>query len=134
MCGTLNIERHDVEIGIGSVIAWAIDAAVYEASDHKYRGLGDLARSFRSTFCAYIRGFAESHVSGSGENARMGCDRALNLLIDQMEMALQEALLRLVLAKLKGHAVIVDGNRLDPGVWEGSLLGGDFSGSWRGTR
>ena len=134
VCGTLNIERHDVEIGIGSVIAWAIDAAVYEASDHNYRGIGDLARTFRAQFCAYINGFAETHKPGWGDDAEMWCNTALNLLIDQMEMALQEALLRLDLVKLKGNAVIVDGSRLDPGVWEGSLLGGDFSGSWTGTR
>ena len=134
VCGTLNIARHDVQVGIGAIIAWVADTVVYESSDGRYRDLEDMARSLQMPLCDQAYTLAEGIWSGAGGLARSWCNSTVGGLIDEMLRAIEEALLELDLVKLKGYAVIVDGNRLEPGVWEGSLIGGDFSGTWSARR
>lgn len=134
VCGTLNIERHDVEVGIGAIIAWALDAVVYESSDHRYDGVEDMLGTVRGAFCAAARNLAEGIYSGAGGLAETWCNSILDSYADDLVRAINDALLELDLVKLKGHATIVDGENLTPGVWEGSMLGGDFSGSWSADR
>ena len=45
-----------------------------------------------------------------------------------------EALVGFDFMTLQGHAPIVDGRNLRPGVWEGRLRGGAFSGDFTATR
>lgn len=134
VCGTLNISRHDVQVGIGAIIAWVVDTIVYESSDGRYRDLEAMARALQTPLCNQAYTLAEGIFGGSGGLARDWCNSTVGGLVDEMLAAIEMALLELDLVKLKGHAVIVDGNRLEPGVWEGSLIGGDFSGSWSARR
>ncbi len=134
VCGTLNIARHDVEVGIGAIIAWAINAVIYEASDHRYRDLDGMLSSLRGSLCRQARSLAEGIYSGAGPLAESWCNSELDALADAMVAAVNDALLRLDLVKLKGHAGIVSGTELRPGVWEGSLIGGDFGGTWSAER
>jgi len=48
--------------------------------------------------------------------------------------ALNNARLGLDLMTLKGHAPIVTERLLTPGVWEGTLPGGDFTGDFTANK
>ena len=134
VCGTLNIETHDVEIGIGAIIAWALDVVVYESSDGRYDDLEMMADEISSGLCSEARNIAEGIYSGAGGLAESWCLSTIADLVDDMIMAINDALLRLDLVRLRGFATIVDGNVLRPGTWEGSLVGGDFGGTWSADR
>ncbi len=134
VCGVFNIDRHPVEVGIGAIIAWAVDAIVYEASDHRYRDTEAMLNSLRTGLCSEARRIADGIYDGAGPLAESWCNSELDDLATRMIMALDEALLRLNLMRLKGHSPIVSGTNMEPGVWEGSLVGGDFSGSWSADR
>ncbi len=134
VCGTFNIERHDVEIGIGAIIAWALNVVVYEASDGRYDDLEEMADELSRGLCREARSLAEGIYAGAGPLAESWCNSTISGLVDDMVMAINDALLRLDLVRLKGFATIIDGNELRPGTWEGSLVGGDFSGTWSAER
>ena len=134
VCGTFNIEQHDVEIGIGAIIAWVINVVVYESSDGRYEDLEDLADDVSRDLCAEARTIAEGIYSGAGGLAESWCNSTVGTLVDRMIMSINDAMLNLDLVRLKGFASIIDGNNLRPGTWEGSLIGGDFSGTWSADR
>lgn len=134
VCGTLNIERHDVEVGIGAIIAWALNAIVYESTDGRYRNVDAMLAGLSGAFCNQARSLAEGIYSGAGSLAYAWCTDIIAGYADDLVDAINGALLELDLVKLKGHAVIIDGENLEPGVWEGTMLGGDFSGTWSADR
>ncbi|MFK7999094.1 MAG: EB domain-containing protein [Polyangiales bacterium] len=134
VCGTFNIEQHDVEIGIGAIIAWVLDVVVYESSDGRYDDLEMLADDVSRDLCREARTLAEGIYSGAGGLAESWCNSTIGTLVDRMIMAINDAMLNLDLVRLKGFSPIIDGNNLRPGVWEGSLIGGDFGGTWSAER
>lgn len=143
VCGTFNVERHDVNVGIGAIISWAVDAVVFEASDGRYTGLRDMADTLRMNLCGeagriatrVCNDLADSILcAGVGSGAESWCNSSVESLLDVALSAVEEARLRLDVMRLGGYATIVSGTRLEPGVWEGSLVGGDFTGSWSARR
>ena len=73
-------------------------------------------------------------TDGAGPLAESWCNSELDDLAMRMLRELEEALLRLNLMRLKGHSPIISGSSMEPGVWEGNLVGGDFSGTWSARR
>ena len=123
-----------MEIGIGAIIAWVLDVVVYESSDGRYDDLEMLADDVSRDLCREARTLAEGIYSGAGGLAESWCNSTIGTLVDRMIMAINDAMLNLDLVRLKGFASIIDGNELRPGVWEGSLIGGDFGGTWSAER
>ena len=58
----------------------------------------------------------------------------MRTLADPLVDALNDARLNLDVVSLKGSAPIVSNRSLTPGTWEGSLIGGDFTGTWSARR
>lgn len=131
-CGTLNIDRHDVDVSIGAIIAWAVNAVVYEATDGRYRTLDEALGAATAGFCDGAARAAEDAVDFFGVGTAVGawCTSELGALTSELTRAVDDARLGLDLMSLKGHAPIVSDRLLDPGVWEGSLAGGDFTGDF----
>lgn len=135
-CGVLAIDRHDVNVSIGAVIAWLVNTVVYESSGGLYRSaedaLDDLAYGFCSGAADAVSGVVD--VPGAYSLFFAACDSQLNNLIDDLVDALNMARVGADLMTLKGSTPIVSGTSLQPGVWEGTLLGGDFSGDFSARR
>ncbi|NOY91568.1 MAG: hypothetical protein GXP55_10230 [Deltaproteobacteria bacterium] len=135
-CGTLNIERHDVNVSIGAIIAWAVNAVIFEATDGRYATLDDALTATTAGFCDSAAREAAAAVDFPGVEAATysWCSRTLGGLVVTAVDALNNARLGLDLMTLKGHAPIVTDRLLTPGVWEGTLPGGDFTGDFTANK
>jgi len=135
-CGTLNIERHDVNVSIGAIIAWAVNAIVYESTDHRYASLDEALTAVTGGFCESAAAEAAAAVDFPGvESATYSwCSRTLGGLVVSAVDALNNARVGADLMTLKGHAPIVTDRLLTPGVWEGTLPGGDFTGDFTANK
>ena len=136
VCGTFNIERHAVNVSIGSIIAWLIDAVIYEASDHRWTGLADALAEVVDGFCMGLSAAAEDAIDYPGVGGRVMsiCTSALTGLA---ETAVREALEARIGAEpitLRGTGPIGGPNSLRGGTWDGTLLGSDFSGTYDAFR
>lgn len=135
-CGTLNIERHDVNVSIGAIIAWVVNTVVYESTGGMYATLDDALTATTATFCDDAARTAGAAVDFPGvESATYSwCNRTLGGLVVGAVDALNDARLGLDLMTLKGHAPIVSDRLLTPGVWEGTLAGSDFTGDFTANK
>jgi len=140
VCGTFNIERHDIEVSIGRIIAWMINAVIEETTG--YPTLSEALADARVGFCdevGYVAyDIAEALFAGYGgaaeAGARLWCNDTLDDLARDLTDAIDMARLDADVMSLKGYAPIVDRANLMPGTWEGSLLGGDFPGTFTAYR
>jgi hypothetical protein len=136
VCGTFHIERHDVNVSIGSIIAWIVDTLVYEASDGRWRTVSEALSSLASGFCNAIGEAADRLVdySGVGSAVRGVCTRTLTDLVDRAVREILNARIGASPITLRGSAPVTGPSSLRMGVWDGTLLGRGFSGSFEATR
>lgn len=136
VCGTFNIERHGVSVSIGAIIAWLIDAVIYEASDHRWEGLSDALAEVVGGFCSGLADVAEDSIDYPGVGgAVMGA--CTDFLSDLADTAIQEVLDARIGAEpitLRGNGPIGGPNNLRGGHWDGTLLGSDFTGDYDAYR
>lgn len=134
-CGTFNIARHDVSVSIGAIIAWLVDAVVYESTDGRYADLESALRGASSGFCPALASAAASLFDSSiAAIVRVRCDDEIDDLIGDAVSAVRGARLDTDPITLRGHAPITGPRSLRPGRWDGTLLGSSFSGdfdAWR---
>lgn len=136
VCGTFEIARHDIHVSIGRIIAWLVDAVVYEASDGAYATLDDALRDTTSGFCAGLGDAASSAVTtpGVGLAVRSACDDELSDLTRRLTDAIGGARVGVDPITLRGTVPIAGPSSLPAGIWEGTLFGSDFGGdfdAWR---
>lgn len=136
VCGTFSIERHSVNVSIGSVIAWLVDAIIYEVSDHRWTGLSDALAEVIDGFCMGLAQAAEENIdyAGVGSTVMRVCSSTLTGLADAAIRELLEARIGAEPITLRGTAPITGPNSLRPGHWDGTLLGSDFTGDWSAMR
>jgi hypothetical protein len=136
LCGTFHIDRHDVHVSIGGIIAWVVDTLVYELSDHMWTSLSDALGQLAGSACMTIGDAAEDIQSGIGDNVTNICTGLLTDLIDDAIQELIEARIGASPITLRGESPIVGGGigpgdeLLSPGTWEGTLLGSEFPGEF----
>lgn len=135
VCGIFNIERHSVNVSIGSIVAWLVDAVIYEASDGRWAGLAEALGEAVSGFCS---GLAEAAVDVGGESVRGTvsslCTSTLTGLADTAVREVLEARIGADAITLRGTAPITGPNSLRPGTWDGTFLGSGFTGDWDAWR
>lgn len=136
VCGTFNIERHDVNVSIGSIIAWIVDMLVYELSDHRWPSASAMLTELAGGFCDALASAADSTVDydGVGDAVRGICRSALMDLIDRAIRELIDARIGASAITLRGHAPVTGPSSLRPGTWDGTLLGRSFPGEWGADR
>jgi hypothetical protein len=136
VCGTFSIERHSVNVSIGSVIAWLVDAIIYEVSDGRWSGLSDALAEVVDGFCRGLADAAESAIDypGVGGTVMGVCSSTLTGLADTAIRELIEARIGADPITLRGTAPITGPSSLRPGRWDGTLLGSDFTGDWSAMR
>ncbi|MCU0671900.1 MAG: hypothetical protein MUE69_03795 [Myxococcota bacterium] len=144
LCGTFYIERHDLNVGIGAIIAWAVDAVIERATGGRYDTAEEMLIGFGGVVCNeagniaadLARSLGISLISPSDADAlaTSACNGFVRTLADPLIDALNDARLNLDVVSLKGSAPIVSNRSLTPGTWEGSLIGGDFTGTWNARR
>lgn len=136
VCGEFNIERHSINVSIGSIIAWVVDALIYEASDHRWSGLREALTDVADGFCMGLSAAAAENVDypGVGSSVMSICTGLVSTGIDAAIDALLDARVGADAITLRGHAPIAGPNALRPGVWDGTLLGRGFSGDFDASR
>ncbi len=136
VCGTFNIERHDVNVSIGSIIAWIVDTLVYEISEHRWASASAALTELAGGFCDALAAAADDSVDydGVGDAVRGVCRSALMDLIDRAIRELIDARIGASPITLRGSAPVTGPSSLRPGVWDGTLLGSDFPGEWSADR
>ena len=136
VCGTFHIERHDVQVSISAIIAWAVDALVWVLTDMRHDTLGAALSDAASGFCAALGRFAEDNVdySGVGATVTMVCTRQIQIQIDGALRRLLDARIGTSPITLRGQAEIRGPNSLQLGHWDGTLLGSEFSGDFNADR
>jgi Cys-rich repeat protein len=144
VCGTFYIERHDVNVGIGAIIAWAVDGVIERATGGRYDTAEELLVGFGGSICNEAGNIAADlarnlslDIITPADADRIAtdlCNGFVRTLVDPLVDTLNNARLNLDVVSLKGSSPIVSRNSLTPGTWEGSLVGGDFTGTWSGRR
>lgn len=144
-CGTLNIDRHDVGISVGSIIRWVLDVIVTFVSEGEYFSLEDLLYDISDDVCYELAGAIQDVADAIGDGLDINmpdlegefedfCVEAAEALIDRAIEELENIDVQLDVAELAGQGTIADDTHLDPGTWQGELLGGDFSGEFTAER
>lgn len=136
-CGVFNIDRHTVHVSIGAIVAWLVDAVIYEASDHAYRSLMDVLTAIASSFCSGLADAAEAAVPdypGVAGTVHSVCTGALSTLVSTAVNAVVNARIGVDPITLRGTAQIGGPNSLVMGHWDGTLVGSGFTGDWQAVR
>lgn len=133
VCGLFHIDRHDVYVSVGGIVAWIVDTLVEEITDGAYSSLSDVLAALAGTACDTIANAAEGLYAGIGDDVDAVCTSLLADLIDRAITELIEARLGASPITLRGDSP-VGPNTLAPGVWEGTLLGSDFPGEFCAER
>lgn len=136
VCGEFNIERHAIHVSVGSIVAWLVDAIIYEVSDGRWAGLREALTDVADGFCMGLAAAAEENVDypGVGGTVMSICSDLVSAGIDAAVRAVLDARIGADAITLRGHAPIGGPNTLRGGVWDGTLLGRGFSGdfdAWR---
>lgn len=135
VCGNFHIERHDVNVSIGSIIAWAIDMVVYEASDHRWPSVSAALTELATGFCNALADAADAAIDYDVRGTvRSVCESALASLIDTAVREILDARIGASALTLRGQAPVTGPNSLRPGTWDGTLLGREFSGEFAADR
>ncbi len=135
-CGQFNIDRHAINVSIGSIISWLVDAIIYEASDHMWRSLEHALTSVASGFCRGLADAAEASVDypGVGGSVMSICTGLVSTGIRAAVDAVRNARVGADAITLRGTSPIAGPSSLTPGVWDGTLLGRGFSGDFDARR
>lgn len=136
VCGSFYIDRHDVNVSIGAIIAWAVDVLVYAVTEGEHDSLGSAIAAVSSGFCRAIADFAEANVdySGVGNTVFRVCTTQVEALTNRALAELLDARIGTSPITLRGQAPVTGPRSLRPGVWDGTLLGSEFSGDWSAMR
>lgn len=135
VCGTFHIERHDVNVSIGAIIAWIVDVLVYAATDGEYDSLGAAAGAATAGFCQALADFARDNVdSGIGGTVMSVCTTQITNLVNRALQELIDARIGTSPVTLRGSAPITGPNSMRMGQWDGTLLGSEFTGDWQADR
>ena len=136
VCGTFYIDRHDVNVSIGAIIAWAVDVLVWAITDGEYDSLGSALAALSSGFCRAIGDFAEENVdyAGVGDRVFSICTSTIESQIDRALRALIDARIGTSPITLRGESPVTGPSSLRPGTWDGTLLGSGFTGDWSAMR
>lgn len=142
VCGNLIILEHDIEFDFAGVLLWVANAIVETGSEGQYETIEELLDAMRGETCdpaaealgrfAADLGMSSGNVTLVEGLARTSCNAAAVTLRDRVVDGLRNATVGLSLIEIKGYAPI--GERTMDGVWEGSLMGGDFPGSFQAFR
>jgi len=132
VCGTFYIDRHDVNVSIGAIIAWAVDVLVFAITEGEHDSLGAALSAASSGFCRAIADFAADNIdySGVGDTVFSVCTSQVESLIDRALRELIDARIGTSPITLRGEAPVTGPSSLRPGTWDGTLLGSGFSGDW----
>src|SRR5690606_34673063 len=135
-CGTFNIERHDVNVSIGAIIAWIVDALVYEASGHRWPSASAALTELAGGFCDALADAADSAIDDYDvrDTVSRVCRDALSDLIDDAIQRLIDARIGASPITLRGQAPVTGPSSLRPGTWDGTLLGRSFPGEFGADR
>ncbi len=136
VCGTFHIERHDVNVSIGAVLAWVVDALVWAITDGEHDTLGSAAAAASAGFCRALGDFAEANVDhpGVGDTVFSTCTTQVENLVNRALMELLAARVDADAITLRGAAPITGPNSMRMGTWDGTLLGREFTGDWQADR
>ncbi|MCA9608616.1 MAG: hypothetical protein KC619_23595 [Myxococcales bacterium] len=136
VCGTFYIDRHDVNVSIGAIIAWAVDVLVWAITEGEHDSLGSALSAMSAGFCRALGDFADENVDYAGVG-----DRVFGICTSQVESLINRALRALIDARigtspitLRGEAPVTGPSSLRPGTWDGTLLGSGFTGDWSAMR
>lgn len=140
ICGTFYIHRHDMSIAFGSIVRWVLDVIITAVSDGEYFSLEEYLYDLENLcddLADAIDELAEDLADGLGislpdvyDIARRGCEAGVRAGTDYVIDWLEEIEVSADAMTLGGHATITSPSQLSDGRWDGTLLGGDFTGEF----
>jgi hypothetical protein len=136
-CGDLYIDRHRVHNALSGLVRWMVDTLVEITT-----GYPSVEQAIDAAIdCPGIAAAVnQAWQSACGCNTDIGpgieaaCAGYKGDMVAVLTEALDEAAIRLAVLSLEGVAVIPDAQRMIDGVWYGSLVGGDFPGTFDADR
>src|SRR5690606_6876848 len=135
VCGTFHIERHNVNVSIGSIIAWLVDTLVYELSEHRWATAAEALAALAGGFCDALADAADAAIDYDvRDTVSSVCRGALSSLIDGAIREILESRLGASPITLRGNAPVTGPDSLRPGTWHGTLLGREFPGEFTAER
>lgn len=135
VCGTFHIERHDVNVSIGSIIAWLVDTLVYELSEHRWATAAEALTELAGGFCDALADAADAAIDYDVRGpVSSACRGALSSLIDGALREILESRLGASPITLRGRAPVTGPDSLRPGTWNGTLLSREFPGEFTADR
>jgi hypothetical protein len=144
ICGTFYVHRHDVSVGFGSVVRWVLDVIVTIVTEGEYFSLEDLLLSLVDVcddVAVAIDDLAYDLADGLGitlpdvyDIVYRLCESGVESGTDAAIRWLEDLMVRDDAMSLGGWATISGPDSLTEGRWEGTLLGGDFTGDWTAAR
>jgi hypothetical protein len=128
VCGQLAIQRHDIEVSLGSLVRWIVETVIWEASDGRYRDVRMALGGVGASLCSGIARAAEAvDYAGVEGTVRSVCSALVSEASDRVADALESA--------THGGDVPIGGpNTLRGGHWDGTLLGSGFTGDFDAVR
>ncbi|UJR79954.1 hypothetical protein [Sandaracinus amylolyticus] len=136
VCGEFNIERHTINVSIGSIVAWLLDALVYEGSGRRWTTLREALTEVAAGFCDGLAQAAEEAIDypNVGTTVDNVCTGIVSAGVDAAIDAVVNARIGADAITLRGNATISGPNTLSPGRWDGTLVGRGFSGTFDARR
>jgi hypothetical protein len=140
ICGTFYLHRHDIALGVGMIVRWVLDVIVTAVSEGEYWSLEDLLYSL-TDYCvdlAYaIDDLAQELADGLDislpdvyDLALGVCEAGITAGTDSLIDWLEDLTIETDAMTLAGQATVTSSTQLDDGRWDGTLLGGDFTGEF----
>lgn len=136
VCGEFNIERHSINVSIGSIIAWLLDAIIFEVTDGRWTGLRQALTDVADGFCAGLAAAADDNIDypGVGGTVMSVCSGLVSAGVDAAVDAVLNARIGADAITLRGNVPIGGPNSLRGGTWHGTLVGRGFSGTFDAAR
>jgi hypothetical protein len=136
-CGDLYIDRHRVHNTLSGLVRWLLNTVVEISTGHPTpeEAIGaaiDCQAIAESLNDAYQQACdCNGDITVAVEAACTGFE---SQLITDLQALVDDAAVQLSVLSLQGVAEVADEDRLAPGQWYGSVLGGDFPGDFTAVR
>lgn len=136
-CGDLYVDRHRVSNSLSGLVRWLVNTVVEIATGYPTVEAALDAALPCDQIAAAINNAWQSACGCSSDVSvvvEATCESYKSDLIDQVVTAIDGAVVTLSVLTLKGVGNVQDANTLTSGVWYGSVIGGDFPGTFSAVR
>ncbi len=144
ICGTFYLHRHDSSVAFGTIVRWVLDVIVTAVTEGEYYSLEELLLDLTyicDDLADAIDELAWDLADGLGITlpdvysiVERACVAGIESGTASAIAWLEDIMVSDDALSLGGWATIAGPSNLNDGRWEGTLLGGDFTGEWTAVK